>query len=110
MNSPINSGFGYNHLVSKGWSPGSGIGKGQGGLKEPIQCPIKSYKSTLRAKDEKFSDNGKNPVSVLSELCAKKKWKPPIYTPKHNRDKHEYKFKVNSKLTLFKLIVDFLID
>ncbi|MCP9257846.1 Protein SON [Dirofilaria immitis] len=74
----INSGVGLKLMQKMGWTPGEGLGKGRDGPLEPLVLDIKS--------DRK----GKHPVSVLMELCSKKRWHVPQFTclesgPSNNR-------------------------
>ncbi|VBB27229.1 unnamed protein product [Acanthocheilonema viteae] len=74
----VNSGVGLKLMQKMGWTPGEGLGKGRDGPLEPLVLDIKS--------DRK----GKHPVSILMELCSKKRWNAPQFTclesgPSNNR-------------------------
>ncbi|VDO31652.1 unnamed protein product [Onchocerca flexuosa] len=97
----INSGVGLKLMQKMGWTPGEGLGKGRDGPLEPLVLDIKSDRKGLVATEElpgskKSRPNsgnnitGKHPVSVLMELCSKKRWHAPQFTclesgPSNNR-------------------------
>ena len=90
-------------LLKMGWTPGTGLGKNNEGVVDPIMLDIKTDKKGLVAESEQvrnlplqlvssgapgdskasnakfLNHSGKNPVSILHELCAKKHWVPPTY-------------------------------
>uniref|UniRef100_A0AAF5PZX5 G-patch domain-containing protein n=1 Tax=Wuchereria bancrofti TaxID=6293 RepID=A0AAF5PZX5_WUCBA len=97
----VNSGVGLKLMQKMGWTPGEGLGKGRDGPLEPLVLDIKSDRKGLVASEElpelkKLRPNsgknltGKHPVSVLMELCSKKRWHAPQFTclesgPSNNR-------------------------
>ncbi|CAG9537543.1 unnamed protein product [Cercopithifilaria johnstoni] len=99
--SAVNSGVGLKLMQKMGWTPGEGLGKGRDGPLEPLVLDIKSDRKGLVATEElpeskklrpssgkNFS--GKHPVSILMELCSKKRWHAPQFTclesgPSNNR-------------------------
>ncbi|VDK89397.1 unnamed protein product, partial [Onchocerca ochengi] len=101
----INSGVGLKLMQKMGWTPGEGLGKGRDGPLEPLVLDIKSDRKGLVATEElpeskKSCPNsgkniagttfGKHPVSILMELCSKKRWHAPQFTclesgPSNNR-------------------------
>ncbi|XP_026810315.1 protein SON isoform X1 [Rhopalosiphum maidis] len=92
---PVNSGIGIHLLQKMGWKPGEGLGKNQSGSLEPLLLDVKMDKRGLVAEEElqgnrtkKFSKKavlptlsleGKHPVSLLNEFCAKRKWDIPKF-------------------------------
>lgn len=92
---PITDGIGMLLLRKMGWEPGQGLGKKNEGVVDPIMLDIKFDKKGLVAEHEEvrnlpsqlvatggpkhLGNSGKNPVSILHELCAKKKWTAPAY-------------------------------
>lgn len=92
-----------------GWNPGQGLGKNNEGLVDPLMPDIKFDKKGLVAEEEQVrtlpaqlvsisKEVGKHPVSMLYELCGKKKWEPPFFEevfeegPDHKKN---FMFKVN---------------
>lgn len=84
------------HLLQKmGWQPGEGLGPQKQGALEPVIPTIKFDTKGLAAEDEKFrkvpkklasyldGNEPKNPISVLNEYCAFKKWPQPHYELVH---------------------------
>ena len=118
-------------LLKMGWTPGQGLGKNNEGTVNPIMLDIKTDKKGLVAEEEqvrnlplqlvstapagttgnaKFLSNvGKNPVSILHELCAKKKWGQPLYDlvnevgPDHRKNFTFKVFPLNLLLILINL-------
>ncbi len=88
---PITDGIGMYLLIKMGWNPGQGLGKNNEGVVDPIMLDIKMDKKGLVAEQEEVRNlplqlvsvpkqtTGKNPVSIIHELCAKKKWGTPVY-------------------------------
>ncbi|XP_001952647.1 protein SON isoform X1 [Acyrthosiphon pisum] len=92
---PVNSGIGIHLLQKMGWKPGEGLGKNQSGSLEPLLLDVKMDKRGLVAEEElqgsrikRFSKKatlpvlsleGKHPVSLLNEFCAKRKWDIPKF-------------------------------
>uniref|UniRef100_A0A915Q2L8 G-patch domain-containing protein n=1 Tax=Setaria digitata TaxID=48799 RepID=A0A915Q2L8_9BILA len=97
----VNSAVGLKLMQKMGWTPGEGLGKGRDGPLEPLVLDIKSDRKGLVATEElpelkKLRPNfgksmtGKHPVSILMELCSKKRWQAPQFTclesgPSNNR-------------------------
>ncbi|VDD90985.1 unnamed protein product [Enterobius vermicularis] len=76
--SRVSSGVGLKLMQKMGWTPGEGLGKCRDGPLEPLSLEVKSDR------------RGKHPVSILMELCSKKKWPLPQFTcdesgPSNNR-------------------------
>lgn len=73
-----------------GWKEGEGLGRNNEGNVNPILVDFKTDRKGLVADGEKASNkltmpvikdlSGKHPISVLMELCNKKKWSPPDFT------------------------------
>lgn len=91
-----------------GWQKGSGLGKTLTGPVEPLSLDIKADRKGLAAatdrkpgKSSLVADiNGKNPISLVMEYCAKKKLQPPTFTcvesgPANSR-RFLWKVKMNS--------------
>jgi hypothetical protein len=87
---PITHVIGMYLLIKVGWNPGQGLGKNNEGVVDPIMLDIKMDKKGLVAEQVVRNltqqlvsvpkqTTGKNPVSIIHELCAKKKWGTPIY-------------------------------
>ncbi|EJD75745.1 G-patch domain-containing protein [Loa loa] len=97
----VNSSVGLKLMQKMGWTPGEGLGKGRDGPLEPLVLDIKSDRKGLVATEElpeskklrsdsRKNLTGKHPVSVLMELCSKKRWHAPQFTclesgPSNNR-------------------------
>jgi len=87
----IKDGVGLQLLLKMGWKEGTGLGKNNGGLIEPIIPSLKFDTRGLASKEERApkvplqlisatqGSDAKNPVSMLQEHCAKKKWALPLY-------------------------------
>ncbi|XP_075228072.1 uncharacterized protein LOC142328268 isoform X2 [Lycorma delicatula] len=88
---PVQSGMGMAMLQKMGWRPGEGLGKNKEGTLEPLKLHVKMDKKGLVAPDEigynpaqskniaKNFYEGKHPVSLLNELCSRKRYGPPIF-------------------------------
>ncbi|XP_050532828.1 protein SON [Daktulosphaira vitifoliae] len=97
---PVNSGMGMHLLQKMGWKPGEGLGKNQSGSLEPLLLDVKIDKKGLVSAEEEnqsifinrsnkrfpkkaaiptLSLEGKHPVSLLNEFCAKRKWEVPKF-------------------------------
>ena len=94
---PLSGGVGMRLLQKMGWKPGQGLGRNMEGVLEPLALDIKMDKKGLVAKEEKTSAaggggggpsateklmqgfQGKHPVSILHELCTRKRWEPPVF-------------------------------
>ena len=97
-------------LQKMGWQPGEGLGRNKEGTLEPLALDIKTDKKGLVSREEvapKSNANtvklmqefqGKHPVSILHELCTKRRWEPPMFEqvldvgPDHQK---HFLFKVN---------------
>lgn len=87
----IKDGVGLQLLLKMGWKEGTGLGKNNEGLIEPIVPSLKFDTKGLASEDERapkvplqlmsvsLGSDCKNPVSMLQEHCAKKKWSLPLY-------------------------------
>ncbi|CAG2100119.1 unnamed protein product [Medioppia subpectinata] len=97
---PITGGVGMHLLLKMGWSPGQGLGKNNEGTLNPIALDIKMDKKGLVAEEEQVrnlptqlmsganknskdariaANGGRNPVSILYEMCSKRKMGGPVY-------------------------------
>jgi len=94
---PVMSSFGMKMLKKMGWQEGQPLGKKGEGHVEPIALDVKVDRSGLSTEMDKQPQvvmaaalqstnsrsshlvHGKHPVSVLQEICAKKRWDPPHY-------------------------------
>jgi len=104
----VSGGFGEAMLKKMGWEQGEGLGRHKHGEVDPITMDIKTDKKGLSAADEgkkkclvvmKNSKDlsGKHPVTALTELCIKRKWSAPVFTPTFDcgpPHKKQYIFKV----------------
>lgn len=96
----VSGDVGLRLMQKMGWTPGEGLGKCRDGPLEPLTLEIKSDRKGLVTVADlmavKKQDSGgllvegKHPVSVLMELCTKKKWPAPQFTcretgPSNNR-------------------------
>lgn len=90
--SPVSGGMGMALLQKMGWRPGEGLGKNKEGTLEPLQLEIKMDKKGLVSQEElgrrlalQAPPNptktlvGKHPVSLLVELCSKRRWGAPQF-------------------------------
>ncbi|CAL2029408.1 unnamed protein product [Caenorhabditis brenneri] len=92
---PANTGLGRQLLEKMGWRPGEGLGKDATGNLEPLVLDVKSDRKGLMAEEEMTTKqrnkantqnnvpvdlSTKNPVSLIMELCAKRRWDPPAFT------------------------------
>ncbi|EDO32165.1 predicted protein [Nematostella vectensis] len=59
-----------------GWQPGQAIGRTGEGNVEPIALTVKTDRKGLSSGGEK---PGKHPISMLQEICARKKWQLPDF-------------------------------
>ncbi|KAE9556280.1 hypothetical protein FO519_000463 [Halicephalobus sp. NKZ332] len=89
LNAPEHdSEFGRRIMEKYGWQKGSGLGKMLTGPVEPLSLGIKADRKGLAAvtdrkpgKNSVLADiNGKNPISLVMEYCAKRKIQPPTFT------------------------------
>jgi dsRNA-specific ribonuclease len=75
-----------------GWKQGCGLGKKQNGLIDPFTLSLKTDRKGLASlEDQQFmfkyavckpgqtSNPIKHPVSLLNEICSKKRWPEPRY-------------------------------
>lgn len=87
---PLEGGIGMHLLKKMGWLPGQGLGRKNEGPIEPLMLDIKFDKKGLVAEEETIKNlplqlvsiqdgPGKHPVSMVQELCAKRKWDLPTY-------------------------------
>jgi len=88
----VQSSIGLHLMAKMGWRPGEGLGKDKDGALEPLTLDVKSDRKGLVANEELPASNkkpgvtfgndiaGKHPVSVLMELCSKRRWGPPQFT------------------------------
>ncbi|EGT31677.1 hypothetical protein CAEBREN_29495 [Caenorhabditis brenneri] len=92
---PANTGLGRQLLEKMGWRPGEGLGKDATGNVEPLVLDVKSDRKGLMAEEEMTTKqrnkantqnnvpvdlSTKNPISLIMELCAKRRWDPPAFT------------------------------
>ncbi|XP_074598467.1 protein Son-like [Brevipalpus obovatus] len=87
----IKDGVGLQLLLKMGWKEGTGLGKNNEGLIEPIVPSLKFDTKGLASEDERApkvplqlisastGPDSKNPISMLQEHCAKKRWPIPFY-------------------------------
>lgn len=85
---PVSGGVGMKLLQKMGWQPGEGLGRNREGVLEPLALELKIDKKGLVSKDEEVqsqrsrSSNSvldKHPVSVIHELCNRRRWDPPKF-------------------------------
>ncbi len=111
---PITNGPGKEILEKYGWEPGNGLGRYRRGLLEPYQLEVKLDKRGLGAgeKDEEenpskrikleelpaISWEDRNSISVLYELCGKRKWDVPSFQV------HSETGRPHKKIFVFKVI------
>ncbi|KAM5180359.1 protein SON [Mantella aurantiaca] len=87
---PVTGGRGALLMRKMGWKQGEGLGRHNEGNVNPILVDFKTDRKGLVADGEKAANkltmpvikdlSGKHPISVLMELCNKKKWSPPDFT------------------------------
>lgn len=93
---PLTGGMGMLLLQKMGWRPGEGLGKNKEGVLEPLKLDVKTDKRGLVSQEELHRHTnvhrrghiarshsrhsfGKHPVSVLVEICSKRRWKVPHF-------------------------------
>ncbi|XP_046398804.1 serine/arginine repetitive matrix protein 2-like isoform X2 [Ischnura elegans] len=93
---PLTGGMGMLLLQKMGWRPGEGLGKNKEGVLEPLRLDVKTDKRGLVSQEELHRHTnvhrrghvarshsrhsfGKHPVSVLVEICSKRRWKVPHF-------------------------------
>jgi hypothetical protein len=103
---PVSEGRGMSLLLKMGWRPGQGIGKNNEGALEPLTLDIKQDRRGLVAIEEmpasrnrpnqtfgKIAAGGhKHPISLLGELCQKRRWGPPIYVCQESGAQYNRRF------------------
>lgn len=92
---PATTGLGRMMLEKMGWRPGEGLGKDATGNVEPLVLDVKSDRKGLMAEEEMTikqrnkanAQNNvpvdlstKNPISLIMELCAKRRWNAPSFS------------------------------
>uniref|UniRef100_A0A1I7XRN3 Protein SON n=1 Tax=Heterorhabditis bacteriophora TaxID=37862 RepID=A0A1I7XRN3_HETBA len=89
---PSVGGVGMRLMQKMGWRFGEGLGKEGTGNLEPLTLDVKSDRKGLLAREDLtpiYSKAiksaapdvaGKHPVSLVMELCAKRKWAAPVFT------------------------------
>ncbi|XP_067947693.1 protein SON-like isoform X2 [Watersipora subatra] len=110
---PVQGGIGQFLLQKMGWSEGQGLGKQNDGQPEPLQLDFNTSRKGLTAPEERpnknvdsfdqvvtyrgsrksgrggltatpvFSLAEKHPVSLLMELCSRRKWQSPQFVVLH---------------------------
>ncbi|KHJ76568.1 g-patch domain protein, partial [Oesophagostomum dentatum] len=86
---PTVGGVGLRLMQKMGWRVGEGLGPDGMGNVEPLVLDVKNDRKGLIAQDDpgvkgsapKGGDSAasKHPVSMLMELCAKRKWPSPTF-------------------------------
>ncbi|CAI2303569.1 unnamed protein product [Caenorhabditis sp. 36 PRJEB53466] len=92
---PATGGIGKLMMERMGWRPGEGLGKDATGAVEPLVLDVKNDRKGLMAEEEMTikqrhklnAQNNvpvdlstKNPISLLMELCAKRRWSAPAFS------------------------------
>lgn len=129
---PVSEGRGMQLLMKMGWKPGQGIGKNNDGQLEPLTLDVKQDRRgkplilencvqigaiaglvaiqempASNARPEKGTFGGqfshKHPVSLLTELCQKRRWGPPSFACTESGPIHAKKFhwKVSNVFAIF---------
>ncbi|XP_053213417.1 LOW QUALITY PROTEIN: protein Son-like [Panonychus citri] len=87
----IKDGIGMHLLMKMGWQPGKGLGKDRKGPVDPLIPSLKFDTKGLLAEEETVSkipkqvvdlasvSDGKSPISLLGEYCAKNRYSLPVY-------------------------------
>ncbi|KAK6050495.1 hypothetical protein COOONC_12001 [Cooperia oncophora] len=98
---PTLGGVGMRLMQKMGWRPGEGLGPDRAGQLEPLLLDVKNDRKGLVTQDDLGIKNvpqvksegpiSKHPVSMLMELCAKRKWPAPTFIsdergPTNNRE------------------------
>ncbi|KAK6032849.1 hypothetical protein OSTOST_00951 [Ostertagia ostertagi] len=95
---PAVGGVGMRLMQKMGWRPGEGLGPDGMGHLEPLLLDVKNDRKGLIAQEDFKITQSKNdvsvtkhPVSMLMELCAKRKWSAPSFIhhengPSNNRE------------------------
>ncbi|UMM12720.1 hypothetical protein L5515_001357 [Caenorhabditis briggsae] len=104
---PATTGIGRMMLEKMGWRPGEGLGKGATGNVEPLVLDVKSDRKGLMAEVEMSTKqrnkmntqnnvpidlSTKNPISLVMELCAKRRWNAPSFTCEESGADHSKMF------------------
>ncbi|WKX88695.1 hypothetical protein Q1695_008376 [Nippostrongylus brasiliensis] len=86
---PTVGGVGMRLMQKMGWRPGEGLGPDGMGNLEPLLLDVKNDRKGLVSQDDipvkgipQLTTDGsaaKHPVSIVMELCAKRKWPPPVF-------------------------------
>ncbi|VDM68519.1 unnamed protein product [Strongylus vulgaris] len=85
---PSVGGVGMRLMQKMGWRPGEGLGPDGMGSVEPLVLDVKNDRKGLVAQDDIGAKGGvksgdviatKHPVSMVMELCAKRKWPAPTF-------------------------------
>ncbi|VDK80241.1 unnamed protein product [Cylicostephanus goldi] len=86
---PSVGGVGLRLMQKMGWRPGEGLGPDGMGNLEPLVLDVKNDRKGLVAQDDVGAKGGaksagdvvaaKHPVSMVMELCAKRKWLAPQF-------------------------------
>lgn len=83
----FNGGIGMRLMQKMGWKPGQGLGKNAAGPTEPLYLDVKSdkkgffseYLERIPKRESVLDPTGKNPVSVLMEVCSRNRWMNPEF-------------------------------
>ncbi|CAO4361540.1 unnamed protein product [Caenorhabditis nigoni] len=104
---PATTGIGRMMLEKMGWRPGEGLGKDATGNVEPLVLDVKSDRKGLMAEVEMSTKqrnkmntqnnvpvdlSTKNPISLVMELCAKRRWNAPSFTCEESGADHSKMF------------------
>ncbi|KAI6225871.1 G-patch domain-containing protein [Aphelenchoides besseyi] len=85
----LKGGIGAHLLQRMGWRPGQGLGRDLNGPVMPLILDIKADRKGLQSQRDKAAPrreqaanlNGRNPITVIMEYCAKQKYPPPLFAP-----------------------------
>ncbi|KAI6178520.1 G-patch domain-containing protein [Aphelenchoides besseyi] len=85
----LKGGIGAHLLQRMGWRPGQGLGRDLNGPVMPLILDVKADRKGLQSQRDKAAPrreqaanlNGRNPVTVIMEYCAKQKYPPPLFAP-----------------------------
>ncbi|KAF7635240.1 hypothetical protein Mgra_00005355 [Meloidogyne graminicola] len=83
----FNGGIGMRLMQRMGWKPGQGLGKNAAGPTEPLYLDVKSdkkgffseYLERIPKRESVLDPTGKNPISVLMEVCSRNRWMNPEF-------------------------------
>ncbi|KJH52403.1 hypothetical protein DICVIV_01380 [Dictyocaulus viviparus] len=104
---PKIGGVGMRLMQKMGWRPGEGLGPDGTGAIEPLVIDVKNDRRGLVSQEDHSSKYSsapstsdvsvtKHPVSMLMELCAKRKWATPTFNHTENGPSNMREFRCSA--------------